>query len=123
MEIFKADVPNAIFENIKNILESSLSTLRFYYFYDQEKKYLEKGDGDWSSEDEDGELEWQGDGGEAGEAAEMLRRLFRFLQLLCENDNHQLKCYVYSQLNSDGVIKHTSVNFIEHAANTLSYLV
>ena len=45
----------------------------------------------------------------------MLRRVFRFLQLLCENDNQEMKKYVFSQTNEQGVVKYMSVNFIELA--------
>lgn len=42
----------------------------------------------------------------------MLRKVFRFLQLLCENDNQEMKKYVFSQTNEQGVVKYMSVNFI-----------
>jgi hypothetical protein len=47
--------------------------------------------------------------------SDVLKRSFRFLQLLCENDNQDLKKYIYSQTNETGVVKYLSINFIEIA--------
>jgi hypothetical protein len=52
-----------------------------------------------------------------------LKKTFRFLQLLCENDNQELKRYIYQQINKDKVIKYMSINFLEIAINHFSQLL
>lgn len=42
-------------------------------------------------------------------------RLFRFLQLFCENNNIEMKKFLYAQINQDEAKKTNSVNFIEEA--------
>jgi hypothetical protein len=49
------------------------------------------------------------------QVCDILKRTFRFLQLLCENDNQDLKKYIYSQTNENGIVKYMSINFIEIA--------
>lgn len=53
----------------------------------------------------------------------MMKRIFRFLQLLCENDNQLLKKYIYKQINEDKEVKYMSVNFLEIAINNFSQLM
>lgn len=40
-------------------------------------------------------------------------RLFRFLQLFCENNNTDMKKFLSVQINNDDSKKTNSVNFIE----------
>lgn len=42
-------------------------------------------------------------------------RMFRFLQLFCENNNIDMKKFLYEQINLDENRKTNSVNFIEEA--------
>lgn len=42
-------------------------------------------------------------------------RLFRFLQLFCENNNTDMKKFLSVQINSDDNKKTNSANFIEEA--------
>lgn len=44
-----------------------------------------------------------------------LCRIFRFLQLFCENNNIEMKKFLMSQKNDDGTEKITSINFIMEA--------
>ena len=44
-----------------------------------------------------------------------LCRIFRFLQLFCENNNIHMKKFLLEQINDDGQKKTNSINFIEEA--------
>ena len=48
-----------------------------------------------------------------------LCRIFRFLQLLCENNNIAMKNFLLRQANEDGGVKVTSINFITEACQLL----
>ena len=52
----------------------------------------------------------------------LLCDVFRFLQLLCENNNRKMKDYVFSQYDEQDKIKYLSVNFV-HIAIELIYEV
>lgn len=54
---------------------------------------------------------------------EILKKIFRFLQLLCENDNQELKKYIFRQTNDNKVVKYMSVNFLEIAINIYIQLI
>ncbi len=45
----------------------------------------------------------------------LLCDVFRFLQLLCENNNRRMKDYVFSQCDEQDKIKYLSVNFVHIA--------
>lgn len=42
-----------------------------------------------------------------------LCRIFRFLQLFCENNNKDMKKFLSLQINEDDSTKPNSINFIE----------
>ena len=44
-----------------------------------------------------------------------LCRIFRFLQLFCENNNVHMKKFLLEQINDDSQKKTNSINFIEEA--------
>jgi hypothetical protein len=44
-----------------------------------------------------------------------LCRIFRFLQLFCENNNVDMKKFLLEQINEDEQKKTNSINFIEEA--------
>lgn len=112
LEKFKEDSKNWIFQNIYQIIFDSLATIEFYYHYKEDptiKSYemileLEE----YYTCKEERKL-----------ACELLANAFRFLQLLCENNNHVLKEYVYNQLDKDDHIKYMTKNFIEVAQRIL----
>ena len=48
-----------------------------------------------------------------------LCRIFRFLQLFCENNNKDMKKFLSEQINEDEIKKTNSINFIEEACGLL----
>lgn len=51
-----------------------------------------------------------------------LCRIFRFLQLFCENNNKEMKKFLKMQINNDDKNKTNSINFIEEACGLLKKL-
>ena len=49
----------------------------------------------------------------------LISKLYRFLQLLCENNNKSMKSYIQNQIDSSLQVKYTSISFIEEANKTL----
>ncbi len=43
----------------------------------------------------------------------VFRRIFRFIQLLCENNNVEAKNFIRCQVDSDGTKMINAINFIE----------
>lgn len=91
--------------------------VKFYYYYSKNEGKGKELDVAYSSAHE---LQL---GKEKKQVCQILKRIFRFLQLLCENDNQNLKRYVFSQVNEANVVKYMSINFIEIAINMLIQFV
>ena len=51
-----------------------------------------------------------------------LCRIFRFLQLFCENNNVSMKKFLMTQVNDNGSVKVASMNFISEACQLLRQL-
>jgi hypothetical protein len=51
-----------------------------------------------------------------------LCRIFRFLQLFCENNNVKMKHFLRQQVNDDETKKTTSINFIDEGTLLLRKL-
>lgn len=55
--------------------------------------------------------------------SKLLCDVFRFLQLLCENNNRKMKNYIFSQFDEHDKIKYLSVNFVHIAIEMLYEIV
>lgn len=51
-----------------------------------------------------------------------LCRIFRFLQLFCENNNIEMKKFVMSQTDEEGLVKANTINFITETTQLLRQL-
>ena len=115
LQLFRLDGKNWIFQNLHSIINDCLRTIEFYYQYQEDptiKSYeimLEFEEVFTCKE-------------ERQLSCRLLRNTFQFLQLLCENDNHDMKEYIYNQLDREGHAKYMSRNFIEAAHTTMETL-
>ena len=107
---------------LKNIEESrpildesdksfSITTIDNYDFYEFSKRYVHRKNV-FEPETTDEEIY-------SKTCIRTYRRAFKFLQLLCENNNKYMKEYIQNQEDEDGRVKYTSINFIEEANKTL----
>lgn len=49
---------------------------------------------------------------ERRDSCNLISKIFRFLQLLCENNNKAMKSYIQNQIDTSLQVKYTSVSFI-----------
>ncbi|KAM3129578.1 hypothetical protein pb186bvf_018329 [Paramecium bursaria] len=78
-------------------------------YYDTKTQTMQRID-NWDIEDKEEQKQ---------EFKQLLSRGFRYLQLLCENNNIEMKNFIRQQIDVDNTIKINTINFIEIATSQL----